>query len=134
MNGSLPWSATLHLMQQHAKPLARSFDSHLQGGHTDTGERRHLIVPQFLDMLQQERLPLILIEPLQGAYQFLTPCRALGRVLFGGTEEGDVVVDERALPATPPCSGSPAAIGQDAEEPRREPLRVITLGQRSKGA
>lgn len=121
-------------MQQHAQPLTRSFDPHLQGGNSDTGDRRHLIVPQVLDVLQQECLPLIRIQALQGTFQFFSPCRAFGRVLLGGAKEGDVVVDERSLPATPPRSGSPAAISQDAKEPWSETLRVITLGQRSIGS
>jgi hypothetical protein len=71
---------------------------------------------------------------LQGTVQLFAPGRAFSRVLLGGTKEGDFVVDERALPATPPRSGSPAAIGQDPKEPRSESLRFIALGQRSVGA
>ena len=91
MNGSLD-SVTLHLMEQHSQPLARSFDPHFEGGDTDTGDHRHVIVPQFLDVLQEECLPLIRIEALQGAIQFFSPCRALGRVLLGGAVERDFVV------------------------------------------
>lgn len=120
-------------MQQHTQPLARSFDPHFQGGNTNTGDRRHVIVPQFLDVLQQECFPLIRIQSLQCAFQFFSPCRSFGRVLLGGAVEGDVVVDERSLPAAPPRSGSPAAISQDAKEPWSEALRLITLGQRSIG-
>src|SRR5688572_29720774 len=136
MNGDRPWpsldsSVTLHLIEQLTKPLASSFYPHFQRGDTDSGDRRHVIVPQLLDVLEEERLSLIRVEALQGSIQLFSPCRALGRVLFGGAEEGDFVVDERSLPATPPRSGSPAAISQDAEEPGREALRFITLGQRS---
>ena len=120
-------------MEQHSQPLARSFDSHFESGDTDTGDRRHFIIPQIFNVLQEEGLPLIRVESLQGAIQLFTPCRALSRVLLGGTEEGDFVVDECALPATPPRSGSPAAISQDAEEPRSKTLGFITLGQRSIG-
>ena len=121
-------------MQQQSQPLACSFDSHFQGGNTDTGNYRHLVIPQVFHVLQQESFPLIRVEALQGSIQLFSPGRALGRVLFGSAEEGDFVVDESALPATPPSSGSPAAIGQDAEEPWSEPLWFITLGQRSKGS
>ena len=120
-------------MEQHSQPLTRSFDPHFQGGHTDTGEHRHVFVTQILHMLQQESFTLVLIESLQSAFQFFPPCRALGRVILGGTHEGDLVVDEGSLPSAPPCSGSTAAIGQDAKEPGRETLRIITLGQRSIG-
>jgi hypothetical protein len=133
MNGSLG-SVTVHLLEQHPQPLARSFHSHFEGGNTDTGYRRHLVIPQLFHVLQQECFPLVSLESLQGSVQFFSPCRALGRVIFGGAEESDFVVDKRALPATPPSSGSPAAIGQDAKEPRSESLGFITLGQRSKGS
>jgi hypothetical protein len=121
-------SVTLHLLEQHSQPLARSFNPHLQGGYTDTGDHRHIVVPQFLDVLQQERFPLIVIEQLQGAIQLFAPSRALRRVLLGGGQEGDFVVDEGSLPPTPPRSGSPAAISQDAEEPGSESLWFIALG------
>jgi hypothetical protein len=121
-------------MEQHTQPLTRSFDPHFQGGHTDTGEHRHVFVTQILHMLQQESFPLVLIEPLQGAFQFFPPCRALGRMILGGTHEGDVVIDERSLPSAPPRSGSPTAISQDAKEPWSEPLRIIAFGQRSIGS
>ena len=121
-------------MEQHSQPLARSFDSHFESGDTDTGDCRHFIIPHVFNVLQEESLPLIRVESLQGAIQLFSPCRALGRVLFGGTKEGDFVVDEGSLPATPPRSGSPAAISQDAEEPRSKTLGFITLGQRSIGS
>src|SRR5688572_10037353 len=132
MNGSL-WSVTLHLLEQHSQPLARSFDPHLQGGNTDTGDHRHVVIPQLFHVLQQKRFALIRIEALQGSVQLFSPCRTLGRMLFRSAEEGQFVVDERPLPATPPSSGSPAAIGQDTEEPGGEPLWFIALGQRSIG-
>ena len=121
-------------MQQHSQPLTRSFDPHFEGGDTDTGDCRHFIIPQVFHVLQEESLPLIRVEALQGSIQLFSPGRALGRVLFGGTEEGDFVVDECSLPATPPRSGSPAAISQDAKEPRSKALGLITLGQRSIGS
>ena len=121
-------------MEQHPQPLTRSFDPHFQGGHTDTGEHRHVVVTEILHMLQQKSFPLVLVELLQGAFQFFPPCRTLGRVILGSTHEGDVVVDERSLPSAPPSSGSSAAISQDAKEPWSEPLRIITSGQRSIGS
>jgi len=120
-------------MEQHSQPLARSFDSHFQGGDTDSGDQRHVFVPQFLDVLQQESFPLICVQPLQGAIEFFTPCRAFSRVFLGGSVERDVVTDERALPAAPPTSGSPAAIGKNAKEPWSKPLRIVASRQRSIG-
>jgi len=121
-------------MEQHSQPLTRSFDPHFQGGHTDTGDDRHVFVAQILHMLQQESFPLVFIESLQGAVQFFPPCLALGRMILSGTHECDVVVDERSLPSAPPRSGSPTAISQDAKEPWSEPLRIIAFGQRSIGS
>jgi hypothetical protein len=120
-------------MEQHSQPLARSFDPHFQGGDSNSRDRRHVFVSHVFNVLQQKRFPLIHVQSLQSALEFFTPRRAFGRVLFGGSVKRDFVVDERALPSTPPSSGGPAAIGKNAKEPGSESLRVIALRQRSIG-
>lgn len=120
-------------MEKHSQPLTRSFDPHFQGGDTDTGDQRHVIVSKFFDVFQQESFPLLYVQSLQSAFQLFAPCRTISRMLFGGSVKGDVIVDKGPLTSAASRSGSPAAIGQDAEEPGREALGIITLGQRSIG-
>jgi hypothetical protein len=120
-------------MEQHSQPLARSFDSHFQGGDTDTGDQRHVFVSKVFNVFQQEGFPLIRVQPLQGAFQLFAPGSSFGGMVLGGSVKGDVIADKGPLTSTASGSGSPAAIGQDAEEPGREALGIITLGQRSIG-
>ena len=69
-------------MEQHPQPLARSFDPHFQCGDTDAGDHRHVFIPQFFDVLQQECFPLVDVQSLQSTFQLFAPGRAFRRMIF----------------------------------------------------
>jgi hypothetical protein len=129
MKGSIPWSDTLYLLKQPAKSLAGALDSHFQSGDPDTGQLRHFVVPKLLNVLEEKRLPLIIIEQQQRAVNLLAPRRSIGRMFLGGIEKRDLIAHERLFSTTPPRSDRPTPIGKDAKEPGTKPFWIIAFRQ-----
>src|SRR5688572_29892866 len=134
MKGSISCSDTTGLLKEHPQPLARSLDAHLQRRYANAGQLGHLLVPHFFDVLQQKRFALIVVQLSERELNLLAPRRGLFRVIFGRVEQCNLVAYERLVAPTAARPGCSAAICENPKEPRSEPRRVLTLGERSEGA
>src|SRR5947209_8520992 len=74
-------SRTVHLAQQLTEPVAGAHHAHLQRRYADPRQLRHLIVTQFVHILQKERFPLLRTQLLQRPIDLLPPRRLLGGML-----------------------------------------------------
>src|SRR5689334_7491897 len=128
---TLSSSRTMHLTQQLAETVAGAHDTHLERRHSDPGKPRHLVVGQFLHILQQKRFALLRAKPLQGAIDLLTPGTLLGRMVLRRTQESRFVEDERFRPPTTACAQSPTPVDENAEQPGAEALRVVAPCKRA---
>jgi hypothetical protein len=72
----------LYLLQQDSHPFAGSFNPHFQRGDSDSCEFRHLFVPEFFHMFQEEGLTLILVQRLQRSVNLLPPGFPFRRMVF----------------------------------------------------
>src|SRR5687768_14771128 len=124
-----PQSATVNLPQQNAQPITGAHDSHFQRRDPDTRDLRHLVVPQLLHVLQQERLALVSAQLAKGALDFLAPHRLFSRMLLRRIEQRGLVVNERLTPSHAPCPTRPTPIDEYAEQPGAEALGILAARQ-----
>src|SRR4029434_4509547 len=62
MKGSISCSDTVCLLKKRSQPLAGALHTHLQRRHSDAGQLRHFLVSHLLDVLQQKRFALIVVQ------------------------------------------------------------------------
>jgi hypothetical protein len=104
------------LSEMSAKLLSRTLDSHLQGGHTDTGELCHVLVASILDEPEQKSLSRIGGKSHQRPLHIDLPLELRGIWRRGGARL-DIERNEGAL--APPLlrpNGS-ALVQQNPEHP-----------------
>jgi len=113
---------------------ARPADSHLERRNADARERRHFIVTQFFDVLEQKRFSLVQLDLVERVLNLLEHCRTLSRLLNRDSVQLDVVPNEplRAFGATP---GDRATfVAHDLKQPRRNVLGVPASREAPEGA
>jgi hypothetical protein len=118
-------TATLHLVELRAKPLAGPFDSHFQRGDAHARELGHLLVSHLYDVFQEKCFAMILLQTHQRSLKLLSPRRPLRGVIFRRIEERDLVAHKRLFTTPSTRTSSATTIGEYAKQPRAEFLRFI---------
>src|SRR5690606_5117113 len=118
------------LLEERSQPLARPLHPHPQRGQAGARDPRDLIVVQFLDVLQQERLPLLRRQrrerALDRAAEPAVRLRRHGRTVHAGRER--LQVAQAALRGGRP---GPAPVGEDAQQPGAELVPLAVAPERT---
>ncbi|HKT08516.1 MAG TPA: hypothetical protein VJR24_11515 [Gemmatimonadaceae bacterium] len=113
---------------------ARPADSHLERRNADACERRHFIVTQLFDVLEQERFPLVQLHLVERELDFLEHCFAVRRLLDRDPIQLIFIPNEtlRAFAATP--GDRATLVAHDLKQPCRKVLWIPASCEAPEGA
>src|SRR5262249_53257538 len=128
-------SNMLRLSQILLQLLAGPLDPHLERRNAGAGQLRDLLVLEVLDVLEQERLAVLRVEPRQRAIDGIAPLQAIGVITAGVGRAIQRIHIMHEHPAAPgrARAGRATTVDEDAVQPGAE-ARRIAARQRAVGA
>src|SRR4051812_5712269 len=136
-NGSGPdrRSDTIHPLKDLTQSLARPLHTHLERRDAGPSHGSHLLVAQSLDVVEEERLPLIAPQLVERPRHLFTERRPFFRVRLGRFRQRGVhLVREHLLPPTPDGAHGPGSVHENVEEPGSEALALLVAAKGAVGA